>query len=158
CAVLNYDRGGSYVAALAGPLEATVLCEAYNRYVMDTWLPVDDRFRYILLVNSQDPVAGAAEIRRAGDDPRVVGVFMPPTNVLFGNNYSHPIYEAAQELELPIWTHATGTEYIYQGAAAAGVGTLETYSERRVAFGLVAYQNVSSLIFSGVLERFPRLN
>jgi predicted TIM-barrel fold metal-dependent hydrolase len=158
CAILNYDRGGSYAAALAGPLEATVLCEAFNRLIMETWLPVDDRFRYLVLANAQDPVAGAAEIRRVGDDPRVVGVFMPPSNLLFGNNYFYPIYEAAQELELPIWTHATGTEYIYQGAAASGVGTLETYSERRVAFSQVAHANVSSIVFSGVLERFPRLN
>lgn len=158
CAVINTTDPAAYVSALAGPLEATVLCEAYNRFVMDTWLPVDDRFRYIICVNAQNPVAGAAEVHRVGSDDRVAGIYMPPTAHLFGSNYFYPIYDAAQEYELPIWTHATGTEYIYQGAARSGVGTLETYSERRVAFSQVAHANVSSIIFSGILERYPRLN
>jgi predicted TIM-barrel fold metal-dependent hydrolase len=158
CAVINTTDPGAYVGALAGPLEATVLCEAYNRFVMETWLPVDDRFRYIVCVNSQNPTAAADEIRRVGADARVAGVFVPPTGTLFGNNRYYPIYEAAQEFELPIWTHATGTEFIYQGTAGSSVGTLETYSERRVAFSQVAHANVSSIVFSGVLERFPRLN
>lgn len=156
-AILNSLDPGAYGAALGNPDEASVIAEAFNRYHIEHWLPVDQRYRYLLVLNPQDPVASAQEIRRAGRTPGVVGLFLPPANILLGQRWFHPIYEAANELELPILVHVTGVDFVYQGAAVAAGGWPETYSERRVCFSQVGEGNISSIVFSGVLERFPNL-
>jgi predicted TIM-barrel fold metal-dependent hydrolase len=156
-AILNSIDAAAYAAGLANPDETTVILEANNRYFIEQWLPLDNRLKFLLGGNPQDPIACAAEIRRAGGEPGVVGIFLPPTNILMGNRHYHPIYEAAAEFDLPIWTHVTGIEYIYQGSAVYSGGFPESYSERRAASHQVAESNVSSIVFSGVLERFPNI-
>ena len=156
-AIVNAIDSGAYAAILAGPDEATVICEAYNRYFVDEWVEQDPRYRYLITANPQDPVAAAREIRRAGGHPGVVGVFLPPTNILMGNRYYHPIYEAAVEHDLPIWTHVTGIEFVHQGGAVPSGGLPESYAERRASTSQLAEANVGSIAFSGVLERFPTL-
>jgi len=156
-AILNSLDPGSYGAALGNPDEATVICEAFNRYYIEHWLPVDNRYRYLMVVNPQDPQASAKEIRRAGKTKGIIGVFLPPNNILMGQRWFHPIYEVATELGLPIFVHVTGVDFVYQGAAVSAGGWPETYSERRISFSQIGEANVGSLVFSGVLERFPGL-
>ncbi|PXY23428.1 hypothetical protein BAY59_27545 [Prauserella coralliicola] len=156
-AIVNAIDSAAYAAALAGPDEATVICEAYNRYFVEEWIAADSRYRYLLTANPQDPIAAATEIRRAGRQDGVVGVFLPPTNVLFGNRYYNPIWEAASDLGLPVWTHVTGIEYVHQGSALPAGGFPESYAERRTITAQIAESNVASLAFSGVLERYPDL-
>lgn len=155
-AILNNIQSGALAAALAGPDESIALCSAFNQYFLQRWLPVDSRYRYALSVPSQDPVAAAAEIERLGATPGVCAVALPLTNVLAGNRHYFPIYEAAQAHGLPILLHVTGTDLVYQGAPVA-TGWPENYIERYTNLSQVGAANLSSVVLSGALERFPHL-
>ena len=113
--------------------------------------------RYAMTVPVQLPEEAAKEIRRIGAHEGIAAVFMPLLNIPMGNRYYHPIYEAAQEMGLPILLHVTGTENVYHGAPVVAGGWPESYAERYVSLSQVGEANLISLVFSGVLERFPKM-
>ncbi len=156
-ALLTTLQAGSLAAVQASVDESIVLTTAFNDFYADTWLRADSRFRLAMTVPSQDVTAAVAEIRRFGRHPQVAAVFIPPINILLGNRHWWPVYEAAQDLGLPILVHVTGTDSIYHGAPTTPGGIPDTYVERYVTLSLAAEANVNSLVFSGVFERFPKL-
>ncbi len=156
-AVLNCLQTGSLCSALAGTDESVVLCSAFNDFLIDQWLPVDNRLKLAMSVPSQDPQASAAEIRRVGKHAQIVAVSLPLLNILMGNRYYWPIYEAAQEMQLPILVHVTGPDSVYQGVPMSAGGIPDSYVERYVTLNQAGESSVNSLVFSGTLEKFPRL-
>ncbi len=156
-ALLNSLEIGALAQCLAPAEDANVLCTAFNDFFVNEWLSIDERFAYALCVSPQDPTAAAAEIGRIGPQRGVVAAFLPLINTLLGNRHFYPIYDAAQELDLPIYIHLTGCEFAYQGAAMNAGGFMESYAEKRVAYAQLAMANLSSLVFNGVFDRFPRL-
>jgi predicted TIM-barrel fold metal-dependent hydrolase len=74
-----------------------------------------------------------------------------------GNRHYHPIYEAAQDLGLPILIHHTGTEGGFPTAVSFAGGIPSTYIERHTAFPEIAIANVNRLVFEGNFIRFPGL-
>ena len=156
-ALLNCLQPGALAAALAGPQESVVLCKAFNDFFLDRWLPEDERFKYVMSVPSQSPDEAAAEIRRLGSHDGVVAVSLPLLNTLMGTRHYYPIYEAAEEGGLPVFVHVIGTDYVYQGAPQPVGGVQTSYAERFCCLPQIAEANLSSVIFSGVLERFPGL-
>jgi predicted TIM-barrel fold metal-dependent hydrolase len=156
-AVLNSLQTGAWCATLASTEESIVIASAANDYYIQTWLPLDRRFTYAIVVPSQDPQAAAAEIRRTGGHPQVSAVAVPPIALLLGHRYWYPIYEAAQEMDLPIFLHVTGTDGVYNGAPMPAGGHPDSYVERYVTLSQAAEANLNSLIMNAVFERFPRL-
>ncbi len=156
-AVLNNLQIGSICTALGSTDESIVLATAFNEYFLQEWLPKDGRLRYAMSVASQDPEAGAAEIRRIGANPGIAAVAMPSLNILLGNRYWWPIYRAAEEMGLPILLHVTGPDSVYYGAPNSAGGQPDTYVERYVTIGQPAESGLNSIIFSGTLEKFPKL-
>ncbi|MGE0750410.1 MAG: amidohydrolase family protein [Variibacter sp.] len=156
-AVLNCLQCGGTVAALASTDEGTVIASAFNDAFINEWLPADKRLRYALTVGPLDPAAGAAEIRRVGKHPQIAAVSMPLINILMGNRYWWPIYEAAVEYDLPILAHPSGTDSIYQGTPISAGGIPDSYFERYVTLCQIAESSVNSLVCSGTLEHFPTL-
>jgi predicted TIM-barrel fold metal-dependent hydrolase len=156
-ALLSSLQCGALAAALAGPDESIVICSAFNDYFLEEWVAVDPRFKLAICIPPQDPAAASEEIHRLAGRSGVAAVFVPPTTVLMGNRYLHPIYEAAVECDLPIFSHVTGADMIYQGAPAQAVALPESFVERRMSFPQIAESNLASLVFSGVFERFPAL-
>jgi uncharacterized protein len=148
---------GVLAAGLAGPDESIVLCRAFNDYMLDEFAHRDHRIRLVITATPQDPPAAAAEIRRLGADATVCGVFLPLMNVMLGNRVYDPIFAAAQEFNLPIFIHVTN-DFASLGLPVAAGGHLENFTERRVLFSQIAQSSVSSLVFTGALERFPDLN
>jgi predicted TIM-barrel fold metal-dependent hydrolase len=155
--VLNSLQSGSYCAAMASVEESIVIASAANDYYIDTWLPVDDRLTYAPVVPSQDPNAAAAEIHRVGRHNKVTAVAVPPIAILMGNRYWWPIFEAAQEHDLPVLLHVTGAEGVFAGAPMPAGGQPDSYIERYVTLSQAADANLNSLIMNGTFERFPRL-
>jgi predicted TIM-barrel fold metal-dependent hydrolase len=155
--LLNCLQTGALCTILAGAEESIVLASAFNNFFTEEWLPVDPRLRFAPTVPVQDPSAAAAEIRRIGGHPQIVAVSLPLINVLIGNRYYWPIYAAAEEMDLPIFIHVTGTESVYHGAPIIGAGICDSYIERYLAAPQVAESNLNSLILSGTLEKFSRL-
>ena len=79
---------------------AEALARAYNRWRIDKWLTRSEGLYGALLAAPQDPAGAAREIRKLGNEERVVGVFLPTCGVypLYGNRKYDPIYEAAEEM------------------------------------------------------------
>ena len=155
--LLNCFDAGGLLSAQAGIEESIVLATAYNDYFIEEWLSVDRRLKYAPAVPTQDPASSAAEIRRIGKHPQVVAVFIPLVNVLMGHRYYWPIYEACEELGLPVYNHVTGIESIFSGTPTLAMGTADSYIERYAAVTQVGMASVASLILSGTLEKFPKL-
>jgi uncharacterized protein len=155
-AILSSVQAGKLVS-YPNPIEATALASAFNDYFLNEWLTVDSRYKLAMCVAVHDPLKAAEEIRRVGKEKGVVAVFMPLFNILMGNSYYYPIYEAAQELGLPILIHPTGTEGGFSTSVAMAGGVPRSYIERHTDFPQVAYGNLVSMVFEGVFVRFPKL-
>ncbi|MET4700410.1 putative TIM-barrel fold metal-dependent hydrolase [Constrictibacter sp. MBR-5] len=158
-AVLNCLQPGALAVALAGPDESAILCSAFNDYFLEEWQLADGSgpLRYAMVVPTQMPELAAQEIDRLADQKGIAAIFMPLLNIPMGNRHYHPIYEAAQRHNLPILLHVTGTENVYHGAPVVAGGWPESFIERYVSLSQVGEANLVSLVFSGVLERFPGL-
>lgn len=155
-AVLSSIQAGK-LAALPNAGEALALATAFNDYFLDVFVREDARYKLAMVVAAHDPAASAAEIRRIGALPGVVAVFLPLLNVLMGNRHYYPIYEAAEELGLPILIHPTGTEGGFPTAVSFAGGVPSTYIERHTMFPEIGMSALTSLVFEGVFTRFPRL-
>ena len=156
-ALLNCFDAGGLISAQSSTEESIVLAAAYNDYFIEEWLSVDPRLKYAPAVPTQDPASSAAEVRRIGQHPQVAAVFIPLVNVLMGHRYYWPIYEACEQLRLPIYLHVTGIESIFSGTPTLAMGTADSYIERYAAVPQVGMASVASLILSGTLEKFPNL-
>ena len=162
----HLDRYGIDLAVLTGPFVLPLgtdpdylnaVATAVNDSTIDGWLGVSGRFRGSILVNADDPVAAAAEVRRLGGRPDMVQVLMATTTRQpCGQRAYHPLYEAAVEHGLPVALHP-GAE----GAGSAGpptpVGYPSRYLEWHNILPLTAMAQLNSLVFEGVFEKFPDL-
>jgi predicted TIM-barrel fold metal-dependent hydrolase len=155
--LLNSLQAAAFCCALASADESIALASAFNDYFVDTWLSVDPRLHWAMAVPSLDPRAAAAEVRRVGAHRQIAAVSVAPINILMGNRYWWPLYEAAEELGLPIVMHPSGADSIYQGTPIAAGGIPDSYIERYVTLCQVAESNVTSLITNGTFEKFPKL-
>ena len=155
-AVLSSIQAGK-LAALPNAGEALALATAFNEFFLNEYLTVDARYKLAMVVAAHDPAASAAEIRRIGQSPGVVAVYLPLLNIMMGNRHYYPIYEAAEELGLPILIHPTGTEGGFPSSVAFAGGTPSTYIERHTNFPQIGISAINSLVFEGVFVRFPRL-
>jgi uncharacterized protein len=156
-ALLNCLDSAKMCSTQSGPDESIVLAQAFNEHFTQEWLPLSPHLAYAMMVPTQDPMAAAAEIRRIGGHKQIAAVHMPLLAPLMGNRHYWPIYEAAQEADLPIFVHVTGLENIAYGASAVTNGAFESYIERYSAMPVLGELSINSLVFSGTFERFPKL-
>lgn len=146
------------VAAWPDPVESHVFASALNDYFIENWLPADPRYRFAVAVPSHDASRAVQEIERLADVPGVVAIFLIPAGPLQMSHHSyHPIYAAAQDVELPIMIHPTGDLGMYTGAPTMAVGMPRTYLQWLGQFPQVAQSHLAGLILDGVFERFPSL-
>lgn len=146
------------VCAWADPVEASILVSAINEYLVQQWLPVDDRYRLAIAVVSQNPPAAVEEIRRHADNDRVVAIYCLPAIALpMGNLIYHPIYAAAEECGLALYQHAAGNQGMFSYGPTMAGGMLRTHTQWTTLLGQQAQTQIVSLIGEGVFERFPRL-
>jgi uncharacterized protein len=136
---------------------AAAFVSAVNDYVVGTWLDADPRFHFAIVVPSHDGVLAAAEIRRLGQHPRAAAVCLSPVAVNLGQPHYYPIYEAAQELGLPVVLHPSGFEGSTVGPAMLGGVGPRTPEETFSLIPQIGAVNLMSLVFDGVFMRYPGL-
>lgn len=136
--------------------EAAWYVSAFNDLYCEEWLSRDPRFNLDMVVAPQDPALAVKEIERVGPRPGVCAVWLPMIDRLFGDRSFHPIYAAAQEQGLPIMVHTMSSDDIVGTPTRAG-GLPVHYAERYATINQFAMSNLTSLIFEGTFERFPRL-
>lgn len=137
---------------------ANAVVSAYNDYLIDHWLRVDPRLKGAMVVNPSDPAAAAKEIERVAGHPDIVEVIMASAAMkLYGQRFYHPLYEAAEKMNVPIAIHP-GTE----GRGMSGAPTASGYPTRYMEWHNILPTNymahLNSLVCEGVFEKFPTLN
>jgi len=135
----------------------SAVCRATNDWIVNEWLPVDERFLGSICVPTADPDDAAQEIRRIADNKRMVSVYTATLPRLLGDRFYHPIYEACNELDLPFTFHVPATD-VGSSLGHEFVGYSQTYAEFHVAFSLPAMRHLLNLVYEGTFERYPNLS
>lgn len=143
-------------AALISNIDVgSAVARAWNDWQIKTWLQADERFLGSICVNMNDPQAAIKEIRRSAEHPRMVQLNIPGEAFkLYGDRSFFPIYEVANELELPICLHP-GAEGSY--GSSTPVGRPTSYFEWHSGIPLTFQAHLISLVCEGAFEKFPNL-
>jgi predicted TIM-barrel fold metal-dependent hydrolase len=135
----------------------SVLSAAYNDYLVDKVLPASDRIKAEIMVNHRDPEAGAAEIKRVGDQDGFISVYTE-----YGGNYEpigtadhDPIFEAAVERDLAITIHAG---CFWQQMTPVHQGTRTWTELLGIASCGITMASVGAMIMQGLFDKFPDLH
>lgn len=157
-AILSHDRG-MFIPSVPNAYRAAALARAMNEWTADRWFAIDERFCGLILAANQTPVQAAQEIRRAGENDRMVGVLMAANgmNKPFGHPAYHPIYEAAAELDLPVVLHVGGDQGSDTLTHPTAGGLPSTFAEVAALSYSPMMTHVQSMIVQGVFEKYPSL-
>ncbi len=127
---------------------------AVNHWQVAAWTSREPRLKASIVVAYEDAEASVAEIERWAGHPDFVQVLLlSRTSEPLGQKRYWPIYEAAAQAGLPIGIHAFG----FGGYPVTGAGWPSYYIEDMTAHAQSCQALLSSMIFEGMLERFPTL-
>jgi predicted TIM-barrel fold metal-dependent hydrolase len=145
------------VSCMAHPQFAAGIATAYNRWLIEEWLPKDERLRGSLVVATQDAQQAAAEVREHGGRDEIVQVLLPTgARAGYGDPHYLPIYEAAVEVGIPVALHV-GAEGLALNPPPTATGYPNYYLEWHTLLPTAAMSHVTSLVVNGVFERLPEL-
>lgn len=130
------------------------LSSAVNDWQLYDLVREDPRLRLAMASTWESPDLAVQEIERIGSDPGVVSILgLIKTTEPLGSRKYWPIYEAAVEYDLPLQIHLS------QGGGNPNTGTGWTSYHLEYHVGQVqSFQNqLSSMLLSGIFDRFPKL-
>jgi uncharacterized protein len=152
-----YPTAGLSYSLIQDPGWATSLARAYNQWFYETHYRFSSRLRQVALVPLQDVGEAVKETHRAVSELKAAAVLLPATGgdlgvrKPLGHTDFWPIYEAAEELNVPVAVH---------GAPGQGLGInffTNFASIQSLEHPLPLMVQLTSMVFEGVFERFPRL-
>ena len=158
-AVLGFD-GVMNAPTYPNPGYAHDVVRAANDWTVGEWLSgQDDRLYGLGLVPNHLPELAAAEIRRIGAHPRIVGLLMGGNGLskFFGHPLYHPIYDAAADMDLPIVIHVGGDSPPNTLSHATAGGLPSTFAEHYALRAQSVQSHLLSIMVQGVLERHRNL-
>ena len=130
------------------------VCSAFNDWQIDKWCGPDPRLKGGISIPQEDAALSLAEIEARAKDGRFVQVaFVPKSLEPAGRRRYWPIWEACEDLDLPVGMHSAA----YGQRANTASGWASFYVEEHYSFAHVAQTVLVSMIFEGVFERFPKL-
>jgi predicted TIM-barrel fold metal-dependent hydrolase len=156
--VLFPTHVSSYCALRDGGFE-NALYRAYHRWVVDFCAQAPTRLKWTLVANMRDVTSGVQEIKYwAERDANLVGIYISPQapdGKLLDNPDLYPLYEVAQELDLPLLAHGGTARPPYgPGSFDLDGAWFLLHSFANPWAGMAA---MGALIGGGVFELFPRL-
>lgn len=134
---------------------AVVIANAYVDFMLDQVVDPERGIYTVVPVPYHDPEATVELIDRVADEPGIVGICMvtagpePP----LGDRRYDPIYQAAQDADLPIIFHAGGSsldDFYIRGYE----DLIETHT---LGFLWSNMAQLTSIVVQGVPEKFPDL-
>ena len=136
---------------------ATMLARAFNRYLAERWVDPHRGIYAAIMAANQAPEDAAEEIARYAQHDGFVAVHLSCAGnyPLWGDRSYEPIFAAAHEADLPVFLHGALTVapvFPYQLHHLPTALAKQTLSQ---TFGALA--NLTSMLTTGVLSRFPRL-
>lgn len=145
------------VSCMAHPQLAAAIATAYNRWLVEEWLPRDDRLKRSIVVATQDAERAADEIGAFDGHAHVVQVIVGGGAVAaYGDARFLPIWTAAADMGLPVAIHVGG-EGLGVTPPPTPTGYPAYYAEWHTLLPTVGQSHLVSLICHGVLERLPQL-
>jgi predicted TIM-barrel fold metal-dependent hydrolase len=131
------------------------LSHAVNEWQVEYWVKPEPRLRAAIVVPQENAEAAVAEIERRASDPAFVQISLSPrSSQPIGQRHYWPIYAAAERVGKPLAMHVAG----YGGGnPQSGSGWPTYYMQDHYAMTTNMQNNVVSLIFEGVFDRFPGL-
>jgi uncharacterized protein len=164
----DMDEEGIDTAVLYGTLSSALplmtedaeysaaLCRAYNNWLADYCQADSHRLKGIAILPYQDMEEAKRELRRAVKDLGFVGVHVPP--IIFGKTLDspdfYPMYEEAQELDVPLGIHH---HLIVARDISVSAYVRQSPMLQACAFPFDNMIACGCLIYGGVLDRFPKL-
>ena len=136
---------------------ADAICRVYNNWAHRYCQTYPDQLKAVALVRAREPRYAVPELERAVRDLGMVGALLTPHVGLLtpDNPCFHPLYEAAQALDVPVCVHGVSN--------LPGVEPFawERYKSRHwvmtYGFPMELMLAVGSIVGGGVLDTFPRL-
>jgi uncharacterized protein len=155
-AILTDISGYSLSGRRGAPREMVYsLIRAMNDYREEVWFEHDPRWYGSINIPYEVPGEAVKEIRRRMEGPnakRWAQITMPQDiEHPMGNEKYWPIYEAAQEYNIPVSVHVLG------GDRQVTSGNPSYYFEEHIDWAGWNFPTISSLVFEGVFDRFPGL-
>lgn len=156
--VLGYEDA-LLVSGYQGRNASRAIVRAVNDWTVEEWLARDDRLYGLILIPTGTPEEAAEEIRRIGQNPRMVGVALGINALgrMFGEPVYHPIYRAAAEMGLPIVLQTVCDGATDQAGPPVAGGAPMTFAEYRALNGQALMSHVGSMILESVFDLFPTL-
>ncbi|MEW6269239.1 MAG: amidohydrolase family protein [Thermodesulfobacteriota bacterium] len=152
-ATVLYPTAGLATGMIRDPDWAVALCRAYNDWLAARFLAASPRLGGVALLPLQDPSSAAEELRRAATTLGMVGGVLPAVGLsrALGDAAFDPVYEEAQRLDVPVAVHGGPS----QGLA---LERLRHFGQvHALAHPFAQMMQLTSVLMSGVLDRFPRL-
>jgi predicted TIM-barrel fold metal-dependent hydrolase len=149
---------GAYPARI--PEAQHAMAAALNDWQANHWLDSHNnwhqRWRGSICAAIEDPEASAREIERWADHPYMAQILIkaeprPP----WGNPKYDPIWAAASKHDMPVSCHLSRSQF--DELPIPPVGFPSYNHDFMVTYSLLAANQVMSLIFDGVFDRFPTL-
>jgi predicted TIM-barrel fold metal-dependent hydrolase len=149
-----YPTSGLACGFIRDPEWAVALTRAYNNWLSERYLKVSPRLLGMALLPLQDPAEAVKELRRAVTELHLVGGVLPGVGLRkpLGHSDFDPIYAEAERLGCALAVHAGPLQGL-------GLELLDKFAQMHTLahpFGQMI--QMTSLVMSGVLDRFPRLH
>ena len=131
------------------------IASAYNDYLIEEVFPVSDRIRANVMICHRDPHMGAEEIRRVGHHKQFVGVYTEFSALYepLGNAKHDPIFDAMQEFDLVLVSHAGGF-YPHFTPLWTGARTwIELFGNAPIGSCMA---HLAAMIVQGLFDKYPK--
>ena len=141
---------------LSDPELEAALCRAYNRWLVDYCAAYPERLKAVGVIPMADVQRGVTELRRCAAEPNVVGMmsFMSLDDKLADHPDFYPLYEEAQDAELPICLHGGADRPPY----APGEPMQQSWATSNLTSKRPAqHASDGAMIGGGIFDRFPKL-
>ena len=152
---------GMLIALSRGGMEernldfGAALSSAINDWQLECWVKKEPRLRAAIVVPQENADHAVTEIEKRAGDPAFVQVMISPrSSDPLGHRRYWPIYAAAEHCGKPLALHVAG----YSGGhSSTSSGWPTFYIQEHYAMSTGMQSTLTSLVFEGVLERFPKL-
>jgi predicted TIM-barrel fold metal-dependent hydrolase len=141
--------------------ERTAAHGAVNRWQDACWLDSRNnwhqRYRGSIMIAHEDPAASVREIEHWAEHPYFSQILLDAEpRPSWGHPMYDPIWAAATKYNMPVACHVGRGQH--NEVPMSPVGFLTYNHDFMVSYSLLAANQVMSLIFDGVFDRFPTLN
>ena len=148
-----YTTLGFRIFWLRDPALQAECFRVYNDWLAEMCRYATDRMAGLALISLYDPQAGARELERCARIGLKGAMIWcsPPQEQPYSSDSYDPFWAAAQEMKMPVSLHAI---------TGMGVESQWNWGERYMRSTVLSHEvekSFSVLIFSGVLDRFPKL-